>query len=214
MRKFLCAVAGALLAAPCLWAVPAITLSQRIVSVSGITPGAEVAWLSVAREIEDNSARVVRRGGSVLDDDKDGTVRWEIDRGVPWQSIWAAVDLASGAVALATPDGYPLRDVTPQHPGHGNGLAGRQDWDVDDRAIVHLLIARPGGGAWTITTGDGGDDDASRPGDGRLVASLARLHALGAAPAPPERFNPRDIVIAIDPDRMEVFVERLPEAKP
>lgn len=47
---------------------------------------------------------------------------------------------------------------------------------------------------------------------GRLIASLARMRGVG--PSPPEaprRFSPRDLVVVVDPNRMEVSLRQLAE---
>jgi len=63
-----------------------------------------------------------------------------------------------------------------------------------------------------MRVGDGGIDDEDDEGNGVLIASLARLRAVDGSPAVPERFNPRDLWIVIDPTRMEIAVRRIAEA--
>ena len=96
-------------------------------------------------------------------------------------------------------------------PGTGHA-AGRPDWIEDDRGFVEILLVRPGQGAWGATVGDGGEADDDGIYDGRLTASLDRLRAVGASPAvAPERFSPRDVVVVIDPNRMEIGLRQLVE---
>jgi hypothetical protein len=67
-------------------------------------------------------------------------------------------------------------------------------------------------GAWAATVGDGGESDDDGAYDGRLRASLAGMRGVGDKPAePPQRFNPRDLVVVIDPNRMEVSVHKVAE---
>ena len=193
-------------------AQPTISMEPQAVVASGITPGGQVVWFSVAREIAERTATLVRREQIADDDDKDGSVRLELGRPVPFQSIWVAVDLTTGAAAVAVPEGYPLRQVDlPGRNLHAGG--GKPDWVEDDRGYVDILLVRPGEGAWVATVGDGGAEDDDGAYDGRLVASLARLHGVGASPAGgPQRFSPRDLVAVIDPNRMEVGLRQLVEA--
>jgi hypothetical protein len=137
-------------------------------------------------------------------------VRWELNREVAPVSIWVAIDLATGKAALATPEGFPLNRI--ELPGRGAVPGGgKPDWVEADRPFVELLVVRPGVGAWGGTLGDGGKGDDDGAYDGRLVASLARLRGLPGSPAAPERFSPKDVVVIIDPDRMDVAVRQLAE---
>jgi hypothetical protein len=64
-----------------------------------------------------------------------------------------------------------------------------------------------------MTLGDGGANDDDGRGDGRITAVLARMRAVGASPASPaplDRFQPKDLVFAVDLDRMEILAERIP----
>jgi hypothetical protein len=193
----------------CATAAPALLYEDQAVVVSGITPGGQAVWFSLSKQIEGYMAHFVTRQDLLADTDGDGVVRFELDRTVPLQSLWVAVDLASGEAAVGTPEGFPLRDAS-EAPGHGRGVAGRPDWVETGRELLSFLVVRPGAGAWTLSLGDGGANDEDHAVDGRLTATLARLRAVGNSPSPPERFQPRDLVFAIDPDRMEILTERIP----
>jgi hypothetical protein len=190
-------------------AEPVLSFEDQAVVVSDVTPKGQVVWFSVAKQIEGYMAHFVRREEILPDTDGNGSVRFELDRTVPLQSIWVAVDLATGEAAVATPEGYPLRDASAP-PGRGRGEPGRPDWVEEGREILEILLVRPGQGAWGLTVGDGGANDDDSHGDGRITAALARLRSLGACPGPPERFQPKDLVFAIDLDRMELLAERVP----
>lgn len=192
----------------CASAAPTLAFEEQAVVVSGLTPQGRVVWFSLAKQVEGYMANFVPRQDLLTDTDGDGVVRFELGRTVPLQSIWVAVDLASGEAAVGTPEGFPLRDASAP-PGHGRGEAGRPDWVETGRELLQLLVVRPGLGAWTLTLGDGGENDADHGADGRVTAALARLSAVGASPAPPERFQAKDLVFAIDPDRMEILAERI-----
>lgn len=190
---------------------PVLSFSAEAVTASGLTPGGQVVWFGVAREIAERSATLVRRDEVAIDDDRDGEVRLELGRPVPLQSIWVAVDLATGAAAVAAPEGYPLRrlDLPGRSIGHA---AGKPDWIEDDRGFVEVLLVRPGQGAWGATVGDGGEADDDGSYDGRLMASLDRMRGVGASPpAAPASFSPRDVVVVIDPNRMEIGLRQLVE---
>jgi hypothetical protein len=192
-------------------AAPLLTFEDQAAVATGVTPKGQVVWFSVAKQIEGYMAHFVRREEILPDTDGDGVVRFELDQPVPLQSIWVAVDLATGEAAVATPEGYPLREASAA-PGRG-GEPGRPDWVEEGREILEILVVRPGKGAWGLTVGDGGENDDDGRGDGRITAALARLRALGAGSGPPERFDPKDLVFAVDLDRMEILQERIPAAQ-
>ena len=186
---------------------PEITLQQRSITVSGLSSKGQAVGFVIAREIaEDDVATVVRRAQVLTDDDGDGKVGWSLDRDVPQRSIWVVVDLATGGVAAAAPEGYPLRRIDWRGVGlvRGNPRADRVE---DARSFAEVLLVRPGQGAWRLTVGDGSDlDDDGKP-DGRLAAALDRLEPFpGTSAPPPDRFDPRDVVVLIDPNRMELTV--------
>ena len=203
-------LSDAVLAQPAGPKAPEISFQQRSVTVDGITAQGQVVWYSVAREVaEDDVATLVRRSGVRTDDDGDGRVSWDMEGDVPARSIWVAVDLATGRLAVAAPEGYPLRRVGWRGRGLGRNNA-RADRVEDLRTYADVLLVRPGEGAWRLTAGDGSDQDDDGVADGKLAVALDRMRSVeGSAgeAAPPERFGPKDVVVLIDPNRMELTVE-------
>lgn len=181
-------------------APPEITFEPDAVVARGISPKGQAVWFSVAREISRQATNVVPRQEILTDEDGDGTVRLELGREVPLRSIWFAVDLATGETGVATPEGFPLLEV--DLPGEAipaalNGLELR-------RRFAYLLLVRPGVGAWQLRVGDGGESDEDGEPDGTLRAALSSLAPLEeGGPPPPERFSPKDVLLVIDPERME-----------
>jgi hypothetical protein len=197
-----------LVAAAPLAAQPAISFEPTAVVASGISPGGQVAWFGVARESEDHAARIVRRETVATDDDRDGAVRLDLGREVPLVSIWVAVDLATGQAALATPEGFPLRRIALPGAGAVSGESGPDRLELN-RGYLELLVVRPGTGIWGATVGDGGEADDDGASDGRVTVALAHLRAGGTSPAAPQSFGPGDLLVAIDPNEMEVAVSPL-----
>lgn len=186
---------------------PEITFQPRSVSLDGITAKGQVVWFSVAREVaEDDVATIVRRSDVKVDDDGDGKVQIDLTQDVPLRSIWVAVDLATGRYAVATPEGYPLRRADWRGRGLGRGNP-RADRVEDVRTYADVLLVRPEKGAWLLTVGDGSALDDDGVADGKVAAALDRLKPVTGAAEPPQRFEARDVVILIDPNRMEVVQE-------
>jgi hypothetical protein len=192
---------------------PAITFDKSSVSVAGVSPKGQAVLFGVAREIsEDDVATIVRRSQVLADDDGDGVVKLDLGRDVPLRSVWVAVDLATGQVAAAAPEGYPLRRVDWRGVGivRGNSRADRVE---DARTFAEVLLVRPGAGAWQLTVGDGSERDDDGAADGKLAAALDRMTPVAGTDPPPTRFDPKDVVVLIDPNRLELTVVQAGDPK-
>lgn len=179
---------------------PELSFEAGAVLARGVTPKGRIVWFSVAREISRQSATIVPRIEQKADEDGDGVVRLELDQELPLRSIWFAVDLETGESAVAAPEGFPLLE---------GGLAGKAIPAALNRldlqsGFVYLVLVRPGVGAWRLRAGDGGASDEDGQPDGTLRAALASLEGIDpSTPPPPERFSPSDLLLVIDPNRME-----------
>lgn len=189
---------------------PELAFEESAVVASGIRSKGQVAWFSVAREIADDWATIVRREDVAEDTDGDGVVRFDLDRPVPLKSIWVAVDLTTGEYAVGTPEGFPLQQLDLPSRGLGRAASG-PEWVESPGQLAEVLIVRPGAGAWGMTAGDGGEGDEGPRGDRRVTVSLPRFHGVRATAAAPERYSPRDLVFSIDPDLMKVYVGQVVE---
>jgi len=209
MKAF--AVGLVLLAAPLAAAAPPeISFEPDAVVASGISPKGQAVWFSVAREISRQSTNIVPRHAIGADEDGDGVVRLELGQEVPLRSIWFAVDLATGETGVAVPEGFPLLEM--DLPGEAIPAAlNRLDLQ---RRFAYLVLVRPGVGAWQLRVGDGGASDEDGEPDGTLRASLSRLTPVEeGGPTAPERFSPRDVLLVIDPERMESATVRIGDHK-
>lgn len=185
---------------------PAITFEKNAVVVTGLTVKGQAVLFGEARELaEDDVATLVRRSQVLTDDDGDGIVRLDLGKEVPLRSVWVAVDFATGQATAAAPEGYPLRLVSWQGQGIERG-ASRSDRVEDARTFAEVLLVRPGVGAWQLTVGDGSSSDDDGAADGRIAAALDRMTPVAGSTAPPIRFDPKDVVVLIDPNRMELTV--------
>ena len=184
--------------------LPSIAFEAQSAVASGLTPSGPVVWFGVARESAEGVATIVRRDR--LDKaDALGVARVDLDRDIPFKSIWVALDLTTGLAAIATPANFPLVQVDLPL---SDLLAGGADSALADaiqsgRDAVEVLLVRPGSGAWGLTVGRGGVNDESG-GDGPMRVSLTHLKPIGASPAPPSKLSAKDVVILIDPNRLEI----------
>jgi len=197
-----------------------LTFGDEAVTASGATPSAKVAWFSVAREIGDFTARIVKRE-AMVDATAAGEASFALKASVPWQSIWVAVDVETGGFAVGTPAGFELRELAfddqPLRPGSGGA-----DVLTAPHDFLEVFLVRPkkggarSGGAFGGTVGDGGISDEDRTSNRSVTLALTRLRPVGeSAELVPPVASPDDVVAVIDPNAMAVAVMRLsPGARP
>lgn len=197
-------------------AAPAVTFEAGAIQVAGVTPAAKVVFFGVVRDGQGYRFRVAAREEVVEDTDKDGTVRLDLGGPVAFRSIWAAVDLASGEYTVASPAGYtPTWIDFPAAGLHGRpGGNGKPDRLAERRYSLELLVVRPGLGAWRQTLGDGDPEDDDHAANGRIEWAVSKGRAVRGGPPAPVDLDPGDVIVAIDPTRMEVYATRLPGGRP
>lgn len=204
------AILALLTLAPAVHSAPAtLSFEPEAVVASGLAPGGRVALFSVAREAHPYVSRVVRREEILTDDDGDGVVQLELGGPVPVESVWMAIDLADGGLAVAAPEGTSFRELPfdprvlrQEAPGIVRQLR-------DGRVYLEAFLVRPGAGAWGTTLGDGGETDDDATVDGAVQASLAALKPVGdTIGPPPESLAPGDVVALVDPNALVYFATR------
>jgi hypothetical protein len=114
------------------------------------------------------------------------------------QSIWFAVDLATGLFGAGAPPGYSLR----QFALPGGALPAASNRVEIGRRLVIVLCVRPGVGAWALRVGDGGPGDADGVADGTVRVGVGELAAVDT-PSALQAVAARDVLIIVDQDRME-----------
>jgi hypothetical protein len=184
-----------------------IAFEATAVTASGLTPGQPVIWFGVEHRVDaEYSGEMAQhyQAGTVA---ADGTARLDLGHAPAPRSFWAAVDLASGALAVSAPNGYRIaRSPHPSRVGLGQG--SKADELLDDRPFLMGLMVRPGMGAWAFTGGDGGPRDEDGANDGHLRFSLDKFDPLPGSPAPPARLQGNDLWIVVDPLAMEIAVHK------
>ena len=143
-----------------------------------------------------------------LSADADGTARYT-PPSLPLFSIWIAVDLKSGAVAVATPPGSPVQAKQLPAPGLRRDQAGAIAALQSGREAAEVLVVRPNVGAWYVSNGDGGANDDDRIVNGRTTTLPQAMQPIGNSPPAPNRIVPHDIVVIVDPGTMEYFASEV-----
>lgn len=191
-----------------------VSFEEAAVVVAGATEGADVVFYSVAREPRGVYQSVVRRHGLAFADAQ-GEARFEVESeleggGVPLKSVWAVVDLASGAYAVAAPEGFLLQPVPLSGQAFQVGAPGVVNRVRHEHPSVDLLVVRPGVGAWSLRSVDQGPTDHDPADDDRVLTSLEDLESLdGLGTPPPERYGRDDVVIFIEPGELRHAATRL-----
>lgn len=197
--------AGLLLAA--VLAIPALaadeiglTFGETTVTVTGVSPGAEVILYTISRRSASGVGIVEDATYRLSDEDADGAVVLELDGEVPFRSLWIAVDMKSGASAIEQA-AIGVREVDFAERGRlqGAGLQYRLDH-------FYVFLARAPLGAWKIRTGDGGSRDHDGQPDGWATVHPATMNPLVDSPPPPGALAAQDLIVVIDPRRMRYAV--------
>jgi hypothetical protein len=180
-----------------------ITLQDQAVLAGGLTPGSPVVWLSVEYRVDAEFSSDLTQRYETGTAAADGTARLDLPRPPAPRSYWVAVDLGTGAYALATPSQYRIARA-PSPPTLDTATAA--DALLETRQYVLGLLVRPGVGAWSFGAGDGGPVDQDGEVNGKLRIALDKLTPLTGSPAAPEKAAANDLWLIIDPLTMQITV--------
>ena len=122
------------------------------------------------------------------------------------------VDLASGAHIVADPPGSQSMALV--LPGTELRRADERDampnrFDARGTSLEVLLV-RPRQGAWRLSLGDGDPDDLDGQPNGRIQWGPSAGRPVAASPRAPRDFAPGDVVIGVDPNRLEYYEFQAP----
>ena len=201
-----------LMAGKAAYAQPTISIHNDELVVKGAAVDNAFAVLGAARTYKNWTPAVLGHRGlatmEVQGDELRYSTGWPF--AIPQRSVWAVVDVATGDLALVAPDGTPVHEVP--FPNGSVSLAplGFADALSVEGNHFHMLVVRPGVGAWTSIVGDHSlhDNDAN---EGFVGIAAPTLEPLGSAP-PADRYLDTDVVVLIDPFRLTVAVSTVSAA--
>jgi len=176
-------------------AAPVLVFSANTVTVTNVTPGADVYLYSVSREAMGYYNNIVTREEVLHDTVKAGHVDYALKTPLAKRSIWFAVDLSSGLAVAGAPPGYPARQVTLDEHQLKKNAGGEVQQLSFDGTLVDIVVVRPGEGMWGGPVGlHAKNDENGKNGGGNDRAPLisaANLESRGGtkAPAPPKLKN-------------------------
>lgn len=187
---------------------PVITLTDSGAIATGIRPGGDAIWYF--RSVTEFSGwpRLSRVLKVTRDDDRDGIV--SIQAAIPPASVVFVIDFATGQFSMVTPDGTPVRELNAVGNGWGGGV-GHLDFGVSD---LEILLVRPGRGAYTMRSEQGGANDADNRSDANLRIRLSDMIVIHGSENPPPVAVPHDLLIAIEPTQLLTFVRAARENRP
>jgi hypothetical protein len=184
-----------------------IAFEDAAVTASGLTPGRQMIWFGVEHRVDPDYSGTMAQHYAAAAVAADGTARLELDHAPAPRSFWVAVDLDSGALLVAAPQGY--RIAKPHLLSRlGLGQGDKADELLDDRQFLMGLMVRPGVGAWAFTGGDGGPRDEDGVNNGHLSFALDKFDPLPGSPAAPAKLAATDLWIVVDPLAMEIAVHK------
>ncbi len=185
-------------------ALPALSFAAQAVQVQGMTPAGTVVWFGIGLDrIEYSEVRSEWQQAAVAD--AQGNASLSLPAAVPALSIWVAVDLTTGAFALGSPPGFSPGRFGVAAGAIFSGTGSASDQIADSADFIHVLLVRPGQGAWAATIGRGGVNDQSSPTDASLRFAIESLVALTpGAPAAPGKLSPNDLLFVARPRTMEI----------
>lgn len=187
-----------------------ITLSiGSSVKIANATPGGSVVLFSCARTSRQGRTHVTRQALTLVDDNGDGIIEFTPEVGIPLRSVWIAVDHLSGALAAGAPISFPLTISELTAGAFKNDADGAIAQLEKQLRRLMLLLVRPGNGAWTSAARDGDRPDADQMRNARVALAFGAARPIRGSPAAPSQLRPGDVVVAIDPSHLDIYVARI-----
>lgn len=187
-------------------AVLSITLEEKAVTLSGVTPGQSAVLMGVDRRPIEFGVAVSRRFETLTDTDADGVVRFDMPEGVSLGSAWWGADLTSGELVSGggDPNGLVLMATEDRSissaPAPGELLLG-----VLHHPRLELALVRPSVGAFYSSLAEGGGGDEDGLPDGVISLSLLSLAPTTSGQSSLTDIQTNDVLFGIDPHTLEVF---------
>ncbi|HYO79125.1 MAG TPA: hypothetical protein VE010_21860 [Thermoanaerobaculia bacterium] len=185
-----------------------LTITDGSIVVSNATPGGNVVLFAAGLD-GSNGVLTQRRLGHAVAADAIGSLAYKPARRMPYRTIFAAVDVETGRLALAGAPDYELQVrpfPTENLKRESDGISGMAGTEIPR---AELLVVRPKGGAWRLVASEGGSGDDDKQYDGKLALDFSTAKSLVGEVAAPARLKSKDVVVLIDSARLEVFTTEI-----
>lgn len=190
-------------------AAPSMEVGSEKLVITGITPSGSVVLFGFGRgRGPTGGITVLHTEVLVSDHDGDGRIEFAPPYPIPVRSVWAAVDFDSGEYTIAGRRGYTVAQrVAPVHRLTRDREGGAAFLE-QERSRIALLFVRPRTGAWFHIAQNGGRNDADQSRhDNKLTLAFGNGASVlpNAAGKAPVHLQKGDVVIGVDPGRLDVF---------
>ena len=186
-----------------------IAVTAKGVTVSNATKNGDVVLFSCSRYSKYRSIAVRPDVRVLRDDDGDGVVRFAPEAPISLRSVWVAVDQISGETAAGAPPDFPLLLA----PVGTDNLRKDVQGEIASLALalprIIVLLVSPGKGAWVLASVDGEGSDRDSNKDGHVLLSFSDAKAVNGRDKPPNQVKNDDVVVAIDPGHLDVFITQV-----
>lgn len=189
-----------------------VTPSGDRVTVGGLEPGAGVALVGVIRKVFGTIPGHERWNGFATADGS-GTATVILEEEVEAnRSVWIAVRLDVSNTPWAMSDGV-IGGIPLAAPAETQVPAGPHIWQIP-KGKVEVMVARPGDflapSIWAVRVFDGGLEDYD-PAAGSVGVAASSLEEIAGPGLPFGDFSPLDLLVAIEPESLRVWVARVVE---
>ncbi len=197
---------------PAVWAQPTLQLDATTIVATGLTPNGSAVLVGVVRDRSGHQTIIWHSTEILTDTEGRGTVELEPQAPLDQSSVWAVIDLTTGASGVAASgSGLLLEDPPPED---------LVTWEPDGTVATFgtrlvtadLVVVRPGIGAWKLSARDGGTADLDGQLDGVLLLDPDDLEAVDPGlTATPGKLRAGDVLFAISPRTLHFHWQRLRE---
>ncbi|HEX8618818.1 MAG TPA: hypothetical protein VF911_14640, partial [Thermoanaerobaculia bacterium] len=188
-----------------------VHLQSNAIVAEGVSPKGEVILVGVSHESAQYKDIVRHWQRVTTDDDSDGRVTFTLDAPIQQGSIWVVADVRTARYGVATPDGMKLPDVALASPAFRKGATGDVAALELARASALIVVVRQGAGAWRLHVEQDGKYDEERGDHAVMRVSPGSLKPLAGNAPPPPVLTPGDLLLVLEPFKLEFVAVRVPK---
>jgi len=187
-----------------------VSFSGKTITAGGLTPRGQAIFFAEAQEPGEYTMMTYSHYERFVDADASGTAHLDIEADIVPTSIWAVVDITTGAYSVTAPPGG-ARKSRPIHGGLLRRSAGGDITGLDfPFAMASILVVRPGVGVWDASAAEQGAADEKGHGRGKIITPIPELRPIrGANPAPITALQGGDVVIIIEPQYLYFYATQV-----
>lgn len=189
-----------------------VQFANNQVVVTGLQSGNRVAFLASVRTFADYAMTVRTVSSLVTDADNDGAIAYDFGEPIPEASIWAAVEVETGAWDVE----MPLAEDKQQIPFPQGGLSTQAGGSANDllsypaNEVLALWVRPAADSAFRFLNADGGVSDFDTLVDAVSTSLAADAEPLTLSSDAPTSFAAGDVLVVIDPQSFQFSATTVP----